>query len=101
MLYGYQKGYSVRTRDLGGISFESESLEDCKRFCRDDHVIVELFPTRCGFNLRVWLSNYNCGLNYDKYANCLNIWKLKIQLTPEYSHKVGKVVYDPLKDKEK
>ena len=99
MLYSYQKGYSVRTRDLSGISFESESLEDCKRWCHDDHVIVELFPTKCGFNLRVWMSDYNRGIKYDKYANSLCLGKLVIQVTPEWKHKIGKIVYDPKKEK--
>lgn len=98
MLPGMYRGYSVRSRDLSGISFESESLETCKRYCREDTVIVELIPVKCGFNLRVWMSDYNRGLQYDKYANSLCLGKLVIQVYPEWKHKVGKIVYDPLKD---
>jgi hypothetical protein len=100
MLLDYQRGYSVRTRkDLKLISFESESLEDCKRFCLDDSVIVEVYPVKCGFNLRVWKSTYNSGFNYDKYSKRLDLWKLHVQVIPEYTHKNGKIVFDPLKDK--
>ena len=99
MLYDYQRGYSVRTRDLHAISFESQSLEDCKQFCREDTVIVEMIPVKCGFNLRVWMPDYNRGIKYDKYANSLCIGKLVIQVTPEWKHKIGKIVYDPKKDK--
>ena len=99
MLYNYQRGYSVRTRDLSYISFESQSLEDCKRFCRDDCVVVEAIPVKCGFNLRVWRSHYNCGLSYDKYAKILNLWRLRIQVDAEWDHELGKIVYDPLKEK--
>jgi hypothetical protein len=99
MLYDYERGYSVRTRDMHAISFESQSLEDCKRFCHDDSVIVELIPIKCGFNLRVRISNYNRGIKYDKYANSLCIGKLVIQVHLEWKHKIGKIVFDPLKDK--
>lgn len=99
MLLEQYHGYSVRSRDLSGISFESESLNDCKRWCRDDSVIVELIPIKCGFNFRVWLCDYNGGVEYDKYSHCLTLWKLRIQCIPEYKHKVGKIVYDPLKEK--
>lgn len=99
MLYDYERGYSVRTRDMRAISFECQSLEDCKRFCHDDSVIVELIPIKCGFNLRVWISDYNRGIKYDKYAKCLSLWKLCIQVTPEWKHKLGKIVFDPQTDK--
>ena len=44
------------------------------------------------------MSDYNRGLQYDKYANSLCLGKLVIQVHPEWKHKVGKIVYDPLKD---
>lgn len=99
MLPNYQEGYSVQTRDLSGISFESQSLDDCKKYCREDTVIVKLTPVKCGFNLRIWYSKSNRGIKYDRYCKCLSLWKLNFQIIPEWSHKVGKVVYDPLKDK--
>ena len=94
MLYDYQRGYSVRSRDLHSISFESQSIEDCKRFCHNDSIIVEMIPVKCGFNLRIWFSDYNRGIKYDKYANSLYLGKLVIQVTPEWKHKIGKIVYD-------
>lgn len=100
MLYNYERGYSVRSRDLHTISFESQSLEDCKQFCRNGSIIVELVPVKCGFNLRVWVSDYNRGLKYDKYANSICIGKLVIQVHPEWKHKIGKIVYDPQENKD-
>jgi hypothetical protein len=101
MLLGHQHGYSVRSRDLNGISFESESLSDCYRFCHNGDVIVELNPVKCGFSLIVRYSDWNAGLSYDKYAHCLRLWKLHIQVIPEFKHKVGKIVYDSLQDEKK
>ena len=95
MLNSRCRGYAVMTRELDAYSFEDESLESCKRYCRKDCVIVEMIPTPCGFNLRAWYSPANLGFGYDKYAGMLRLWHLHFQVTKEYRHKIGKIVFDP------
>lgn len=84
------------TRDLDAISYDSECYDDCVCWCNKDHVIVERIPKVNVFNLRFWWSQYNYGLRFDKYTTTLRLWHLNIQYNKEYTHKNGKIVYDPL-----
>lgn len=93
MLRDYERGYAVMDKDLSGYFFEDVDLEACKRYCRDDAVIVEKIPYVCGFSLRVWVSRFNHGLNFDKYTRRLSLWRLQIQAGKEYEHRNGKIVY--------
>ena len=95
MLRSYERGYAVMSRDLKAYSFEDTSLESCKRYCREDCVIVERIPIKCGFSLRIWDAGYNLGFNYDKYSRRLSLGRLQILTSDEFRHKIGKIVYDP------
>lgn len=102
MLYNDQRGFAVMNRSLTAYSFESENLKDCKRFCTKEDVIVERIPVVCGFNLRVWISDYRNKklFEWDKYSRRLIIGKLNMQFGKEFKHKFGKTVYDPQKEKD-
>lgn len=95
MLQSYERGFAVMTKELDAFSFEHRDLETCKRYCRNDCVIVEQIPYVCGFSLRIMWLRHNFGLRYDKYSRRLSLWHLQIQLTKEYTHKNGNVVYTP------
>ena len=53
MLRNYERGYAVMTKELDAFSFESDSIESCKRYCFNGDVIVERIPYVNGFNVRV------------------------------------------------
>lgn len=101
MLGEREYGYAVMTRTLDAYSLMDGNLETCKKYCREECVVVEMIPYVCGFNIRLWISRYPFGrpISYDKYSSRLSIWKLNIQFGKEYDHKKGKVVYDPANDK--
>lgn len=97
MLYRNQRGYATMNRELTAFSLEDESLDTCKKYCRDDCVVVERIPYVNGFSIRVIMQRRRWGkfIRYDKYTGCLYIWRFQFQLLKEYSHKIGKIVYDP------
>lgn len=102
MLYNNERGYATVTRDRNAYSIEDRSMETCIRYCRMDSVVVEMIPYVNGFNLRFLKWPYKLGkhfISYDKYSQSIYFWKFQVQLNKEYSHRQGKVVYDPLKDK--
>lgn len=77
MLDSHRKGYAVMSEDLKGISFEDESLECCKKYCRKGNVIAERIPHVSGFQIRVFWANW--------------------QVSKIYRHRTGRVVYPPIK----
>jgi len=97
MLLSYRRGYAVMNKTLDAYAFEDESLECCKRYCRNGDVIVEMIPVVCGFNLRIFrLKDYRPRtlIEYRDFANLLRIWKLHIQWGKEYRHRHGRIVYE-------
>lgn len=93
MLRNYERGYAVMTKELDAFSFESDSIERCKRYCFNGDVIVERIPYVNGFNVRVrWYKPWK-WVYYDKWNSQLNIGRLHIQWGKEYAHKNGKIVY--------
>ena len=98
MLASYRPGFAVMSRDLTAYSFEDESFETCKRYCRNDSVIVEQIPYVNGLcvRFRKWPHRWGRMIHYDKYSRSLYVWKFQVQFEKEYFHRNGKIVYDPL-----
>lgn len=93
MLEGYLRGYAVMNKELTAYKFSDESLDKCKRYCRDGDVIVEQIPSVYGIQIRIRFYKPRKWIYYDKYLRELNIGRLHIQVVNEYCHKNGKVVY--------
>lgn len=91
MLYGKMKGYAVMDKQLTGWTFENESLERCKRYCGADYVIVERLPIKIGFSIRIYYGKFWKPFSF-KYGDKNILW-IHWSISPEYSHKSGKVVY--------
>jgi len=102
MLKSYRTGFAVMGRDLNSYTFEAESFEECKRFCRNGDVIVEMIPYVNGISIsfRKWPFWYGKLIRYDKSSNSLYIWKFQIRWNKEYNHMKGDIVYDSLTRKE-
>lgn len=93
MLDSNRKGYAVMSEDLKGYSFEDESLETCKRYCRKGYVIVEQIPYKCGFSISIiWRKWYK---PFDLHYNEKNIFWLHWRISYNYLHRTGKTVYTP------
>ena len=93
MLRNYERGYAVMNKELDAYSFEDESLEKCKRYCRNGDVIVEQIPYVNGFQIRVRFYKPWKWIRFERYSNQFNIGYLHIQWNKEYSHKNGEIVY--------
>lgn len=91
MLEARERGYAVMSQDLKGISFESTSLDDCKRYCFNGDVIVEAIPERCGFSLRVRFHKTFPWFEFRKYSLKI-IFKCQFIFGWEYTHKYEKKV---------
>ncbi len=91
MLDSYRRGYAVMTHDLSAFAFESETLEDCKRYCGQGYVIVERIPVVNGFSMTV-----ECRKYYHKWISFhreFNLFQLHIRFWKHYTHKTGEVVF--------
>lgn len=87
------KGYAVMSKNLKGISIDGYSINELKRYCREGSVIVERIPKVYGFSILIsWHEFYK---PFDFKYSTKNIFKLHFQLTKEYTHKTGKIVYTP------
>lgn len=91
MLNDYRQGYAVMSSDLKAIAFESENIEDCKKYCRNGDVIAKRIPNVCGFSVRIVWYEFHTPFNFKyKYYNIL--W-LHWSWHKEYLHKTGEIVY--------
>lgn len=91
MLDSNRKGYAVMNKELTAYSLEDESLEVCKRYCRNDSVIAERIPYKIGYSIRVVWHKFWKPL-YFKYDQKNILW-LHWNVRKEFSHKTGKIVY--------
>lgn len=93
MLDRQRKGYAVMTEELDAYSFEDESLETCKRYCRKGYVVAEQIPVAYGFSLRVTWHKYHKPIYLKLRWREMNIFWLHIRWNKEYTHKTGKIVF--------
>lgn len=91
MLDSCRKGFAVMNEDLTAYSFEDESFEHCKKYCRDGDVIVEKIPYKVGYSIRIVFHKFYEPFTF-KY-NLKNILWLHWSIQREYFHKNGKIVY--------
>lgn len=94
MLESYRSGYAVMSADRTGISFESETIETCKRYCGDDYVIVRVTPKVMGFSLTVnFFKKWHRPFGFKKYNRIKNILWMHFYFTKEYSAHYGEIIY--------
>jgi len=91
MLDSHRKGFAVMNKDLTAYSFEDESLECCKKYCRNNDVIAEQIPYKIGYSIRIVCHKFWKPF-YFKY-DLKNILWLHWNIRKEFSHKTGKIVY--------
>lgn len=94
-LINQRQGYAVMTEKLDAYAFESESLEDCKMYCRKGYVIAEQIPYVHGFTARFTWHKFWKPF-YFKYKPYNILW-LHFSFDKAYTHKTGKIVYKPTK----
>ena len=93
MLDSRERGYAVMSPDFNGIGFTSSNFEDCKRYCFNGDVIVEVTPKKCGFNIRFRYNKRFPLFEFRKYAPKI-FFKCQFIFDWEYTHKYGtKVLY--------
>jgi len=92
MLDSNRKGYAVMSKDLKGISFQHEILEECKKCCRKGYVIVERIPYVSGFKIMLYLHKWHKPIKMLGYYPKNFLW-IHWSVSKIYSHKVGKIVY--------
>jgi len=52
-------GYAVVSEDFTGTSFDSDSLDTCKRYCRKGDVIARTYRKKLGYEFRIcWIKWY-------------------------------------------
>lgn len=91
MLDSNRKGYATMSKDLKGLSLEDESLDTCKRYCRNGDVIAERIPYHYGYSIRItWHKPYKL-LSLKKWDK--NILWLHWSVRKEFTHKTGKIVF--------
>jgi hypothetical protein len=91
MLDSHRKGFAVMNKDLTAYSFEDERLEHCKRYCRNNDVIVEKIPYKIGYSIRLVWHKFWKPFDFKYYQK--NILWLHWSIRKEFSHKNGKIVY--------
>ena len=79
---------------MTGYSF-SGSLEDCKRYCRKDCVVVETHRVRNGFDITFRFRMPSWYFEFYRRASCIVIFGSYINWSKSFTDKPGKVVYDP------
>jgi hypothetical protein len=92
MLDSYRKGFAVMSEDLQGISFEDESLESCKRYCRKGYVIAERIPYTSGFQIRLYWAKWWKPIKMLGYYPRNLLW-LHWSVSKIKFHKTGKIVH--------
>ena len=91
MLDSNRKGFAVMNEKLTAYSFEDESLECCKKYCREGSVIAEQIPYKYGYSIRIVWRKFWKPI-YLKYSQKNILW-LHWNINREYTHKTGKIVY--------
>lgn len=91
MLATRERGYAVMSPDFKGISLESTNIEDCKRYCFNGDVIVEVTPKRCGFSFRVRFNKRFPWVEFRKYSPKI-FFKCQFITDWEYTHEYGKKI---------
>jgi len=70
---------------------EDESLETCKRYCRNGDVIAERIPYHYGYSIRItWYKPYKL-FQFTRWNK--NIFWLHWSIQKQFTHKTGKVVF--------
>jgi hypothetical protein len=92
MLDTDRKGYAVMSKDLSAISFDDETVENCKRYCREGYVIAERIPYVAGFNIRIFWCKWYRIINLTGYYPRNFFW-IHWSTSKIHFHKTGKVVY--------
>jgi len=95
MLRSYERGFAVMSKTLDSYSFEDKSLETCKKYCREDDVIVEQIPYVNGISIRItWCKYFGRPLHFHKRHREANVFKLHFNWSSETAHRIGKIVYE-------
>lgn len=90
MLESNQKGYAVMSKDLSGISFESDNIKACLRYLRGDDVICELIPHVSGFSISFNWFHFYKWLSFKHGMK--NILWIHWHYYKNHSHKTGKII---------
>lgn len=88
-------GYQVRTKDLQGICFSHHSFDTCKKYCREDCVIVSTYAKTYGIKIRIFWQKHMRLFHWDKYANVFNMFNLHIGCEKLCRDAMDEVVYRP------
>lgn len=88
-------GYAVMNKTLDAYVLSGYSIEELKRYCDRDHVIIEWIPRKCGFNLRVKFMGFSRRFICESGFYC--IFGLHLSLSWQYRHVNGKVMYGSMR----
>jgi hypothetical protein len=88
--------YAVMTPDLKALSLCNNSLEECKRYCWGNSVIVERKPVMDGFTITIRFGRFNRLISFH-YAVKNVLW-LHIMFHKTFRAKIIRVVY-PIKER--
>lgn len=78
MLNDYESGFAVMNKDLTGYSLDGLTIKGLMPYCRNDDVIVEWIPKRCGISISIQFLKWYRPMIRKHYL---------------YIHKAGKVVF--------
>ncbi len=93
MLNGNEHGYAVMNKELTAYSFEDTNLETCKRYCRNDSVIVKCIPYVAGFSIKIMCYQWYKPFEFKIRWRRINILWFHFNWNHEYLHKIGEIVY--------
>lgn len=91
MLDSNRKGFAVMNEKLTSYSFADESLERCKRYCKEGSVIAEQIPYIYGYSIFISWHQFLKPI-YLKNGQKNILW-LHWSINKEYYQKTGKIVY--------
>lgn len=89
-------GYANININNGGISFWSDSLDECKSMCRQGYKVVKTTERRNGFSIKVthWPGR-KLELGWRKSLSCIALFRLMIVFSPQYRTVYGDEVWRP------
>ena len=94
MLDSNSHGYAVMSKELDAYSFEHESLETCKQYCRNGDVITKQIPYKNGVSINItWRKYWNSFIYFKRRYREGNIFKLHFNWHSKYTHRTGEIVY--------
>lgn len=86
-------GYAVVNKAMTGCSISDQSLETCKRYCRNGDVIIRTYRKLLGYNLNLYWMKWDKPFSFRFTWNHGNFFWLHLNWSKIYTDQWEKVVF--------